>query len=339
MNIQEAIKKVIENQDLTFEEAYSTMNAIMTGEGTPAQIACIITALRMKNETINEIAGFAKAMQEMATDLGVDGTDFIDVVGTGGDRKHTFNISTASAFIAAGAGAKVAKHGNRSVSSKCGSADVLSACGVNIQAPIEKVSLALNKIGIAFLFAPLMHKAMKYAIGPRKEIAIRTIFNILGPLTNPLKTKKQLIGVYDVSLVKRITNVLQALGLEKAYVVHGMEGLDEISISGNTKIGYLVNNETSTFKINPTDMGLKEFPLDAIKGGSAIDNAEIMKKLFKGEMKESAIENICVINSAFAIHLTDACKSPKDGVEIALDSIRSGKAMEKLQALIDITNS
>jgi len=339
MNIQEAIKRVIEKQNMTFEEAYSTMNSIMTGESTPAQISCIITALRMKKETIEEIAGFAKAMQELATDLGVDETDFIDVVGTGGDGKHTFNISTASAVIAAGAGAKVAKHGNKSVSSKCGSADVLSACGVNIQADIAKVSQALNEIGFAFLFAPLMHKAMKYAIGPRKEIAIRTIFNILGPLTNPCKTKKQIIGVYDINLVETITNVLKTLGIEKAYVVHGLEGLDEISISGKTKVGFLDGENCSFSEMSPQDLGLKTYPLDSIKGGNPEENAEILTKLLDGKLNGTSIESVCVLNAAFAIHLAGITNSPKEGIDTAREAIRQGKAKEKLQALIDITNS
>ncbi len=327
--IKEAIQKLIEKKDLTEAEALAALGEIMDGQATPAQIGSFITALRMKGETIPEIIGCVKAMRAKATHIQSDGA-VLDTCGTGGDRKGTFNISTAAAFVAAGAGIRVAKHGNRAVSSGCGSADVLAALGVNLEMPPDKVEQALREIGIAFLFAPMLHSAMKHAIGPRREIGIRTVFNVLGPMTNPAEARYQLIGVYDPSLTEVIASVLGELGSERAWVVHGEELLDEISISGRTRVSELRDGKVKTFTIEPKDAGLKPVPLSLLLGGDATRNAQILEMVLRGE--KGPHRQAVLINAGAAIYVT-LPGTFQDGVEMARKSIDSGAAMAKLEAL------
>jgi anthranilate phosphoribosyltransferase len=306
------------------------MDEIMSGNATDAQIASFITALRLKGETVEEITGFTKIMREKATHLKAKGP-VIDTCGTGGDGAHTFNISTISAFIAAGAGAIVAKHGNRSVSSSCGSADCLKALGVNITAPVEKVEECLNEVGISFLFAPLLHASMKYAIGPRREIGIRTVFNILGPMTNPAGAKAQLIGVYAMELTETMARVLKNLGSLHVMVVHGMDGLDEISITGPTRITELKEGQINTYQINPEDFGFSLARPEELKGGEAEVNASLCKAILTGE--KGPKRDICLLNAGAAIYVADLAKNLAEGIEKARESIDSGTAMTKLEKL------
>lgn len=328
--IKEAITKVVEKQDLSQEEAALTMNEIMSGNATDAQIASFITALRLKGETVDEITGFTKIMREKATHLKAKGP-VIDTCGTGGDGAHTFNISTISAFIAAGAGAMVAKHGNRSVSSSCGSADCLQALGVNITADVEKVEKCLNEVGIGFLFAPLLHASMKYAIGPRREIGIRTVFNILGPMTNPANARAQLIGVYAQELTETMARVLNNLGSLHVMVVHGMDGLDEISTTGPTLATELKDGKITTYWINPTDFDISLAKPEDLKGAEADVNARLCKAILSGE--KGPKRDICLLNAGAAIYVADLAKNLAEGIEKAKESIDSGAAMAKLEKL------
>ncbi|MGA1863576.1 MAG: anthranilate phosphoribosyltransferase [bacterium] len=328
--IKEAITKIIEKQDLSQEEAALTMEEIMSGNATDAQIASFITALRLKGETVDEITGFTKIMREKATHLKAKGP-VIDTCGTGGDGAHTFNISTISAFIAAGAGAMVAKHGNRSVSSSCGSADCLQALGINITADVEKVEKCLNEVGIGFLFAPLLHASMKYAIGPRREIGIRTVFNILGPMTNPANARAQLIGVYSQDLTETMARVLNNLGSLHVMVVHGMDGLDEISTTGPTRISELKDGKITTYTINPTDFHISPAMAEDLKGAEADVNARICEAILSGE--KGPKRDICLLNAGAAIYVADLAKDLAEGIERARESIDSGTAMAKLEKL------
>jgi anthranilate phosphoribosyltransferase len=307
---------------------------IMSGNATDAQIGAFIVALRMKGESIEEITGAAQVMREKATHVMPDKTDYVvDTCGTGGDGSHTFNISTATALVAAGAGATVAKHGNRSVSSTCGSADVLEALGVNIGASAEIMKACLDNAGIAFLFAPSLHTAMKYAIGPRKQIALRTIFNILGPLTNPSMAKRQLLGVFSAGLTEPLAKVLRNMGSEKAYIVHGLNKMDEISIADETQVSELADGEVKTYRIKPEDFGITRSPAESIVGGDAALNAEIIGKVLSGE--KGPYRDAVLINSAFAIAASGVCKTPQDGLGAAAESIDAGAAKTKLQKLIE----
>lgn len=335
--IKNAIKKVIELNSLSESEMIEVMNAIMEGETTDAQIASFITALRMKGETIEEITGAAKVMKEKATRIHIDeGIQVLDVVGTGGDGANTFNISTTTSIVLAAGGVAVAKHGNRSVSSACGSADVLKSLGVNIEADKETVEKCIRECKLGFLFAPALHGAMKYAIGPRKEMGVRTIFNLLGPLTNPAGADHQLVGVYDKKLVEPIAQVLKNLGIKKAMVVHGNDGLDEITITAKTFAAELSNNTISTYDIDPIDYGIDHVTMDDIKGGEAQINAEIIRHILKGE--EGPKRNIVLLNSGAAFYVADKVKSINDGVEMAKDVIDSGKASKTLECLIQKSN-
>ena len=334
--IKEAIAKVVEKVDLSEEEMESTMDEIMSGKATPAQIGSLITALRMKGETVEEIAGAARLMREKAVKIKSSSRLLVDTCGTGGDRSHTFNISTVSAFVVAGTGLKVAKHGNRSVSSQCGSADVLETLGVNIEAKKEVVERCLEENGIAFLFAPLLHGAMKYAIGPRREMGIRTIFNVLGPLTNPAQAKAQVIGVYDGKLTEPLAQVLGRLGSKHSFVVHGSDGLDEITLTGETRISELKEGNVNTYQIKPEDFGLKTCGKDALLGGDKQNNADIIQEILKGA--KGPRRDIVLLNSAAAIVAGDKAKDFKEGIELARDSIDSGGAREKLKKLIEMSN-
>lgn len=334
--IKEAISKVVGHSDLTRKEMISCMDEIMTGKASPAQIGSFITALRIKGETVEEVTGACMVMREKAVKLSIAGK-VVDTCGTGGSNTNAFNISTASSFVVSGAGLKVAKHGNRGVSSECGSADVLKALGVNIEITPDKVKECIEKIGIGFLFAPLFHGAMKYAIGPRREIGIRTIFNILGPLTNPANANCQVLGVYQEDLTEKLANVLKNVGVERAFVVHGLDGLDEVSITGKTKVSELKDKKVKTFNVEPKDFGIKKASLKDIKGGTVEENAQIVKDVLKG--KSGPKKDIVVLNAAFALVAGDVAKDFKEAIKIADGSIQSGKAMDKLEKLIKFTNS
>src|SRR3990172_4354866 len=280
--ITDAIKKVVEGQDLSRAEAAAAMNDIMTGEATDAQISALITALRMKGETVDEITGFAEVMRAKALAIKPRAQGVVDTCGTGGDLSHTFNISTTAAFVAAGAGAPVAKHGNRSVSSACGSADLLETLGVKLDIEPDADAEAIDVVGIGFLFAPALHQAMKYAIGPRKEIAVRTVFNILGPLTNPARARFQILGVYHPDLTETMAGVLAGLGTEHALVVHG-GGLDEMTTAGPTRISELKSGQVTTYEIKPEDFGLTRVDGADLKGGSVEINLSITRGVLSGQ--------------------------------------------------------
>jgi anthranilate phosphoribosyltransferase len=347
--IKEAINKLVRLQNLTETEASETMVEIMSGEATEAQIGSFITALRMKGETIDEITGCAKAMRKFATpvrarakvdidreDINVDDETIIDTCGTGGDGTSTFNVSTATAFVVCACGLAVAKHGNRSVSSACGSADVLEALGVNLNVTPEKVEECISKIGIGFLFAPSLHGAMKYAIGPRRQIGIRTIFNILGPLTNPANATAQILGVYDEKLVETLAGVLKNLGTRKSWVVHGKDGLDEISVSAKTVVAELSEGKIKVFDIDPETYGIKKSYLTDQKGGTAADNALIIRKVLSGE--KGPKRDIVLLNAAAGLCVGGITTDIKQGLKRASEAIDSGAAKEKLEMLIKISN-
>lgn len=337
-SIQQAIKKVIENKDISREEATEVFNEIMSGNATDAQIAAFIIALRMKGEVADEITGAAAVMREKAHRILPENRGFlVDTCGTGGDGADTFNISTAAALVAAGAGAHVAKHGNRNVSSKCGSADVLEALGIKVTATPEVMKQCLDTVGIAFLFAPTLHKAMKYAIGPRKEIGVRTIFNVLGPLTNPASAPSQVIGVFAAHLTETLATVLKNLGSEKAYVVHGMDGLDEITLCGTTKVSELCDGSIKTYTVQPEDFGLHRASHADITGGEPPENADIITKIIEGETGPR--RDIVLLNAGFALAASGIAETPQKGIVKAAEAIDSGAVKTKLQQLIEATNS
>jgi len=335
--IREAIKKVVNGENLSFEEAGAVMKQVMEGKATAAQIGSFLTGLSIKGETPDEIAGCAQIMREKATSINTIHPFLVDTCGTGGDGTGSFNISTTVAFVVAGAGLPVAKHGNRSVSSRSGSADVLEALGVKIDLSPLEVEFILNRIGIGFLYAPVFHKAMKHAIGPRKEIGIRSIFNVLGPLTNPARAKFQVVGVYDARLTEVIAMVLDQLGVESACVVHGAGGMDEISTTGPTKITQLKKGSITTRVITPEDFGFPRRKLSDLKGGDAGYNAEITKKVLAG--KKGPHREIVLLNAAAALAAAGAAGDLHEGIKIAEQSIDSGSAMGKLEELIEISNS
>ncbi len=333
MTIQEAIKAVIAGDHLSLEQSRAVFTDIMNGGATDAQIAAFIVGLRMKGETVSEITGAASVMRDKATHvLPENGAHLVDTCGTGGDGSNTFNISTAAAFVAAGAGALVAKHGNRSVSSRSGSADVLEALGVSIAVPPEKIKECLDAIGIAFLFAPSLHTAMKYAIGPRREIAIRTIFNVLGPLTNPALAPHQLLGVFSNHLTGVMASVLNNMGTNRAFVVCGDNGLDEIALSGPTEVAEVHLGTVSSYSILPEQFGFRRAPLEAVRGGTPADNAAIIRDILAGQ--KGPRRDIVVFNAAFALLAAGIAADPLDGITIAAHSIDSGAARGKLEALM-----
>jgi len=334
--IKEAISKIVKNQDLSESEMIEVMNEIMTGAASPGQIGAFITALRIKGETVDEITGAARVMREKATKIDVKGKKVVDTCGTGGDESMTFNISTAAAFVAAGAELIVAKHGNRSVSSRSGSADVLKALGVNIEAEVARVEECLKEIGIGFLFAPMLHGAMKYAAPVRREIGIRTIFNILGPLTNPAGARCQVIGVYDDSLTDILGKVLSNLGAEHAFVVRGEDGLDEITLTTETKVTELKEGKLRTYHIKPEDFGFRRCRPEDLKGGDPEMNADIIRSILKG--KKGPQQDVVVLNAAAAIVAGGMARSLEEGILAAVHSIDEGKALEKLNKLVEMTN-
>jgi len=325
--IKEAIQNLVVGQSLTMDEAAAVMVEIMSGEATPAQFGAFVTALRLKGETVEEIAGLAKVMRDKAAPVNVLGL-MVDTCGTGGDAFGTFNISTTAAFIVAGAGLKVAKHGNRAMTSQCGSADVLEALGVKIDLGPEGVQQCLEKAGIGFMFAPVFHPAMKYAAAPRREIGIRTVFNILGPLTNPAGAQAQVIGVSDANFAPKMAQVLQKLGCQHALVTHGEEGLDEISICGETKIWEVKGDSSSSYTITPEEFGFKRASIDDIKGGTADENAKILRNILRGATGPA--REVVMLNAAAALVAGDLRPDIAAGVELAREVLDSGAALQKL---------
>ena len=335
--IQEAIKDLITGADLGRARTRAVMEQIMSGQATDAQIGAFLVALRIKGETIDEIVGCAEVMREKATPITTTSLDLIDTCGTGGDASGTFNISTTVAFVACGAGLSVAKHGNRSISSQCGSADVLAALGVNVEASPEKVGECIDEVGIGFLFAVALHGAMKHAVGPRRELATRTVFNILGPLTNPAGAKRQLIGVFDGALTEALAGVLHELGSDQALVVHGSDGLDEITLTGPTQVSELRDGQISTRQIHPGDFGLQTVSAEALKGGDADYNARVLRGVLDGE--EGPQRDVVLLNSAAAIVVGGLAEDITAGLEVARESIDSGKARQALDRLVEVSNS
>ena len=332
--IRESIDTVVSGQSLSMEDASLVMREIMEGEATPAQLGAFLTALALKGETTQEIAGMAKVMREMALQVKVDG-ELIDTVGTGGDGKNTFNISTATAFVAAGAGLKVAKHGNRAASGSCGSADVLEALGVQIELSPEAVAQCVNEVGVGFMFAPAFHPAMRYAGPVRREIGIRTVFNILGPLTNPAGAQTQLLGVAFPELGGIMAEVLGFLGSHHAMIVHGHGGLDEISLSGDTSVWEVRGGEVEEWTLHVEDTGLPETTIEAIRGGTKEENAATMRRVFQGE--QGPVRDMVLLNSAGVLMVGDKAESIRKGVEMSAGIIDSGAALAKLDQMIEVT--
>lgn len=336
-SMQQAIKAVTEKQDLSADEMNATMRLIMTGEATPAQIGGFLIGLRMKGETVDEIAAAAGVMRELASKVEIDNEHLVDTCGTGGDASGSFNISTASAIVVAAAGGKVAKHGNRSISSKSGSADVLEAAGVNLELNPAQVAECVNEIGVGFMFAPLHHSAMKHAIGPRREMAVRTIFNVLGPLTNPAGAPNQVLGVFSKDLVEPLAHVLQRLGSDHVLVVHAEDGLDEISIASPTSVAELNNGKVTSYTIEPEDFAMSRAGLDQIRAKDAAHSLEIIKAVFNDT--DGPAKDIVCLNAGAAIYAAGLTTSLAEGVNKAKHVIASGAASEKLQQLIAKTNS
>ena len=337
MDIQSAIRAVIERRDLDGAQMTGVMHAIMTGECTPAQVGGFLVGLRMKGETVEEIAAAAAVMRRLATQVVVDKSHLVDTCGTGGDASGTFNISTASALVAAGAGARVAKHGNRSVSGRSGSADVLEAAGVRLDLAPERIARCIDEAGVGFLFAPAHHGAMKHAIGPRREMAVRTIFNVLGPLTNPAGALRQVIGVFDRDLVEPLARVLGELGSEHVLVVHSEDGLDELSLGAPTHVAELRDGAVRSFVLDAGELGFASAPVESISVDSPAASLDVIRSVLAGDSGPAA--NITVLNSAAAIYVSGIASNLKDGITRARESIGSGQASNALERLVAISNA
>jgi anthranilate phosphoribosyltransferase len=335
MTIQEAISRVVSGENLSGAEAEAVMNSIMEGEATPAQIAGLLVGLRMKGETPEEVTAFARVMRRKATKIETRRENLVDTCGTGGDGTHTFNISTAAAFVVAGAEVPVAKHGNRSVSSRCGSADVLKEMGVNIEAPVETVARCIDEIGIGFLYAPMLHKAMKHAIGPRRELGIRTVFNILGPLTNPAGATSQVLGVFSPHLTVLMAQTLANLGSRRAFVVHG-DGMDEISLCGKTVVAEVNEGRIQSYLISPEDFGMQRTGMDEFVVSSPRESAEMILGVLRGE--RGPRRDIVLLNAAAGIMAGGKAESFNEAISFAEEAIDSGRALEKLTRLVELTN-
>jgi anthranilate phosphoribosyltransferase len=348
--IKNAISKVVLQQDLVETEMIEVMNQIMGGEATQAQVGAFITALRMKGETIEEITGAARVMRDHATpirvgkaldidreEINLDRETILDTCGTGGSGTKSFNISTTVAFVVSACGVKVAKHGNRSISSACGSADVLEALGVNLNVTPEQVESCINEVGVGFLFAPALHGAMKHAIGPRREIGIRTIFNILGPLTNPAGADRQVLGVYDEKLVEVIAKVLVKLGCQRGFVVHGQDGMDEITLTGPTRVAEINEGQVTLSTIEPEDFGLRRCLLSDLQGGDAVENAAIVRDILAGA--EGPKRDVVLLNAAYAMVAAGIAENVDAGLQKARNMIDEGLAKAKLEGLVNLTNA
>ena len=338
MNINQAIKAVIEKKNLNESDMLDVMNSIMTGQTTDAQIGAFLVGLSMKGETIEEITASAKVMRSLATPVEIKSDKYlVDTCGTGGDGLGLFNISTASAFVVAAAGGKVAKHGNRSISSKSGSADVLESAGVNLNLSPSRISECIAKIGVGFMFAPAHHSAMKHAIGPRKELAVRTIFNVLGPLTNPAKAPNQVMGVYDKNLIEPIANVLKELGSRHVMVVHSDDGLDEFSIADKTYVAELKDGNVSTYSVHPKDFGLTLGNLKDIRADNADASLALITEAFSG--RNGTAKNIISLNAGAAIYVSGLTTSLQSGIDRANQVLSDGSSQKKLDEYIQISNS
>ncbi len=335
MDMPEAIARVIDGEDLSREEMTDVMQLIMTGEATPAQIGGFLVGLRVKGETVAEITGAATVMRQLATPVEVDTAGLVDTCGTGGSGSNKFNVSTASAFVAAAAGVRVAKHGNRGASSKSGSADLLEAAGANITLTPDQVARCIDTVRLGFLFALSHHGAMKHAIGPRKEMIVRTIFNLLGPLTNPARAERQLLGVYDKNWVRPIAEVLDKLGSKHVMVVHSEDGLDEISIAAPTNVAELKDGEISEYQIETAQFGCKRQPIDSLRVENAEESLVLVRQALAGE--NEAATDFVVLNAGAAIYVSGAAGSLADGVEMARDAIGTGLAIEKMKDFADFT--
>jgi anthranilate phosphoribosyltransferase len=339
--IQDAIARLLAGDHLDRDTAHGVMDQIMSGNATDAQIGGFLVGLRAKGETIDEIAGFAEVMRAKATPIALgsqaSSRPVVDTCGTGGDGSGTFNISTTVAFVAAGAGCTVAKHGNRAMSSKCGSADVLAELGVNVEATPDTVSRCLDEAGIGFLFAPALHGAMKHAIGPRKELGTRTVFNVLGPLTNPAGARCQLIGVFAAELTETMAGVLGALGSERAFVVHGSDGLDEITTTGSTRVSELRDGAVTTSELTPADLGVDSASAADLAGGDAAENAAILRAILDGEAGPKA--DIVLVNAAAAIAAAGLADDIAGGMSVARESIASGQAKAALDTLVEVSHT
>ena len=336
MNIQQAIARLVGGANLTEQEMVEVMNQVMTGEATPIQVGAFLTALRIQGETVEEVTGAARVMREKALHVEAGEGCVLDTCGTGGDGKNTFNISTTVAFVVAAAGITVAKHGNRAVSSGSGSADVLGALGVKIDVPKEMVERCLREAHIGFLFAPAMHGAMKYAAAPRREVGIRTIFNLLGPLTNPARASHQLIGIYDGSLIETVAQVLGNLGSRRAMVVHGEEGLDEISIGGPTAVAEWKDGAVARYTLNPEEFGFEKHPAARLTAGDPEECAAIVTSVLTGQ--PGPARDVVLINSGAALCVSERAATLADGIELARERIDSGAALERLEHLVRLTN-
>ncbi len=337
MNIQTAIQKVTENENLSNAEMTDVMHQIMTGQATDSQIGGFLIGMRMKGETVDEITAAATVMRSLATPVDLDKANLVEIVGTGGDGSSTFNVSTASCFVVAAAGARVAKHGNRSISSSSGAADLLEAAGVNLDITAEQVKTCVEDIGVGFMFAPKHHSAMKHAIGPRKEMGVRTIFNVLGPLTNPAGTPNQVLGVYSKELVRPLAEVLNKLGANHVMVVHGNDGMDEISISASTSVAELKNGEITEYTIQPEDFGMQQHSIATIRVNNAEESLEMVTSVLNNDA--SPARDIVMLNAGAAIYVAGLTASHQAGIERAEEVLASGAAKEKMLELINITNS
>jgi len=346
MDIIEGIRRVVEGQHLNRTEAESLMNEIMSGKATDAQIASLLTALRMKCETVDELIGFARVIRAKASRVhpkaivsdspqGGRPIRLIDTCGTGGDASGTFNISTATAFVVAGAGVPVAKHGNRNVSSLCGSADVMETLGICLDLTTEAVARCIDEVGIGMLFAPQLHEAMRYVMPARREMKIRTVFNILGPLCNPAGAKAQILGVYDEDLTDIMAQVLCELGTERAFVVHGSDGLDEITITGESKISEVNNGERHTYYVTPEDYGIERAPISAIQGGDAEQNAGIIRDILND--RGGPRQDVVLLNAGAGLVVGGKAASMREGIQLARESIQSGSALSRLQNLAELS--
>jgi len=334
--IKEAIQTLVSGGSLAIEEAALVMDEIMSGEATPAQFGAFVTALRLKGETVDEIVGLARMMRAKSLHVRVPGP-LVDTAGTGGDDLSTFNISTAAAIVAAGAGLKVAKHGNRAMSSQCGSADVLEALGVKVDLDAAQVEICLKEVGMAFMFAQVFHPAMKYAAAPRREIGIRTVFNILGPLTNPAGARAQIVGVADGALLEKLALALKGLDCHHALVVHGEDGLDEVTIAGKTRVCELKDGSIRNYTVSPEELGLSRADVASLKGGTAADNATLLRGIMAGQ--PGPPRDAVLMNAAATLLAGDRVETLAEGIALARETIDNGKAKTKLEHLAEFSQS
>lgn len=335
--IREAIAKLVSRQDLSEDEAQEVMHEVMRGDVTPTQIGALLIGLCLKGETVGEIAGFARAVRANAIQVAPRRDNLLDTAGTGGDGARTFNVSTTAAFVACGAGQAVAKHGNRAMTSRCGSADLLQALGANLDLTPERVARCIDEVGFGFLFAPLLHPAWKPVVGPRREVGVRTVFNILGPLCNPASAERQIIGVYDANLVEPLAGVLRELGTEHSFIVHGAGGLDEFSTLGPNKVAEVVDREVRVYQLDPRDLGIPCASLGDLSGGTPEENAEVTWRILRGE--KGPRRDVTLLNAAAALVAGGKARDLREGLVIASDSIDSGEAARKLAEFVDFTKS